>query len=62
MFVGTGDSGGAVFKNYENRTIQVSSRSPGSSVADITEAVTKHSVHRLLWSAGEPRACASQAS
>lgn len=24
---GTGDSGGAVFKNYEQRTVQVSSRS-----------------------------------
>ncbi len=27
VFVGTGDAGGAVFKNYEHRTVQVNSRS-----------------------------------
>lgn len=62
VFDGAGDSGGAVFKNYEHRTIQVSGPSSSSSVTDTTAAVTNGSVHRSRWSAGEPRACAGPAS
>lgn len=60
--VGTGDSGGAVFKNYESRTIQVNSHSHPTVHYNrvFPVSISNDSFRRSHWSAGETRICAKQ--